>query len=395
MIKSIRLTNFFSFQETTIYLNDLNVLVGINGAGKSNLLKAIKLLRSVIVEDGISSLLYNTWGGFGAMQFLGEKEKDYVQLEFELDGKVLSEFGYRFRENVFYRIRFHQLPSTTNYYICEKVMTKQDGTDAYPYLQFDNGEGKIAEGKGRDQLQIGYQNAKPYESMLSQIADQDRYPQLYALKEALKEIVVYDNFDTTPSGGMRKPNFSNAVRRLTVDGANLSQILNTIKINDKPNYRKIQDALLTINPNFRGIDFNFIGGNIELMLDEGALGSAVHTTHISDGTLRFLCLLAILYNDKRGKIVCIDELETALHPDMIHLIMAAIQESSVTTQYILPTHSDKVLNQIELKNVYVFEKDDDNMSCVKRFDEQHFIEWAKDYSVGRLWQNGDLGGNRF
>lgn len=140
MIKSIRLTNFFSFQETTVYLNDLNLLVGINGAGKSNLLKAIKLLRSVIIEDGMSTLLYNTWGGFDAMCFLGKKERDFVQLEFELDGQVLSNFGYRFRENIFYRIRFHHLPSTMNYYICEKVMTKWDGEDAYFYLQFDNGE---------------------------------------------------------------------------------------------------------------------------------------------------------------------------------------------------------------------------------------------------------------
>lgn len=395
MIKSIRLTNFFSFQETTVYLNDLNLLVGINGAGKSNLLKAIKLLRSVIIEDGMSTLLYNTWGGFDAMCFLGKKERDCVQLEFELDGQVLSDFGYHFRENIFYRIRFHHLPSTMNYYICEKVMTKRDGEDAYLYLQFDNGEGKIAEGKGRAQTLINYQNVKPNESMLSQISDQDRYPQLYALKEALKEIVVYDNFDTTPSSGMRKPNFSNAVKRLTGDGANLSQILNTIKINDKVNYRKIQEALSTINPYFEGIDFNFIGGNIELMLDEGGLGGAIHTTHISDGTLRFLCMLAILYNEKRGKLVCVDELETALHPDMIYVLMSAIHESYEETQYILPTHSDKVLNQVELQNVIVIEKGVQNETIVKHFDDSHFLEWAKDYSTGRLWQNGDIGGNRF
>jgi len=77
--------------------------------------------------------------------------------------------------------------------------------------------------------------------------------------------------------------------------------MNTTKINYKASYKKIAATLNEVNPNFSGFDFNFIGGNIELMLKEKGLNSSVHVSNISDGTLRYLCLLAILFNPDRGR----------------------------------------------------------------------------------------------
>jgi predicted ATPase len=77
--------------------------------------------------------------------------------------------------------------------------------------------------------------------------------------------------------------------------------MNTTKINYKASYKKIAATLNEVNPNFSGFDFNFIGGNIELMLKEKGLNSSVHVSNISDGTLRYLFLLAILFNPDRGR----------------------------------------------------------------------------------------------
>ena len=194
---------------------------------------------------------------------------------------------------------------------------------------------------------------------------------------------------------MRKPVPPGLSNRLLPDGSNLPLVLNSIKINDKNSYTGIAEALNAVNPLFNGFDFNFLGSSIELLLDEKGLNKAVHVTHISDGTLRYLCLLAIIFNARRGKLVCIDEPEVGLHPDMVGELIQAIVETSDATQYIISTHSDHILNRLSVENIIVFEKDETNKTIVKDFKDKEFVDWASQYSTGSLWRNGDLGGNRY
>ena len=105
--------------------------------------------------------------------------------------------------------------------------------------------------------------------------------------------------------------------------------------------------------------------------------------------------MAIIHNPKRGRFVCIDEPEVGLHPDMICEIMEAMEEASETTQFLISTHSELVLNQTTIDNVIVGEKDEENAPCIKTFRTDKYKEWAADYSTGNLWRNGDLGGNRY
>ena len=262
-------------------------------------------------------------------------------------------------------------------------------------MQIDNGGGFVKEGRGGEQQLVNYELDNPSESILSQLVDKDRYYQIYTLREAIKDIAIYSYFNTTSSSPIRKPVLPGFTNRLAKDGSNLPQVLNAIKVTDKQSYAKISDALTAVNPNFRGFDFNFLGTSIELLLDEVGLNRAIHVTHISDGTLRYLCLLAIVFNPRRGRLVCIDEPEVGLHPDMLSELMQAIIESSRTTQFVISTHSSLLLNQLSLSDVIVFEKNDHNSSEVKDFRAKEYVDWAKQYSTGTLWRNGDLGGNRY
>ena len=395
MIKSIRLKNFFSFSSQIIELEDLNMLIGINGAGKSNFIKAIQVLKATVTESEIPNLLINKWGGFDSVCFLGAQDANGIELEYEFDPEIIGIYGYHFQESVFYRIRFHKIASSQNYYVCESFHTKVNGKCNYRYMQIDNGKGFVREGISKAQQTVQYEFDNASDSVLNQLVDKDRYYQIYTLREAIKDISIYSYFDTTASSPIRKPVQPSSSNRLFADGSNLPQVLNSIKINDKNNYHKISESLNAINPYFNGFDFNFLGSNIELLLDETKLNKAIHVTHISDGTLHYLCLLSIIYNSKRGKLVCIDEPEIGLHPDMISEIITAIQETTNETQYIISTHSDHILDKIAVKNILVFEKDDTNSSCIKDFKETDFINWAAQYATGKLWRDGDLGGNRY
>jgi len=394
MLKSIELSNFFSFHTVKVELGELNTLIGINGSGKTNFMKAISVLKAIVVDGGLQNLMLNQWGGFDAIYYAGshsQNEKPVIKLRYEFSPEALSGYGYTFLEPVIYEIRFYKVASTQNYSISEVLKT----ATGYSYFGMKRGKGFAMEGISSDQHRVEYNLDGGTESIFSQVIDKDRYLQVYALREAIKSIATYSYFDTTASSPIRKPVMPTVAVRLQHDGSNLPQLLNKIKINNKPGYKAIKKALNSVNPSYTGIDFNILGSNIELMLEEDKLERSVHVTHISDGTLRYLCLLSIIYNAQRGSLVCIDEPEIGLHPDMIAEIIEGIQTNCMGSQFIISTHSEYVLNQVNVGDVMVCEKDEDNATQISTFSDSEIQEWASSYATGRLWRNGDLGGNRY
>jgi len=394
MLNSIEISNFFSFHHEEVKLKGLNALVGINGSGKTNFLKAVHILKAVVTEGGLQDLIINMWGGFDAVFYAGQLDpegKPVVKLKFEFDQSIISKYGYLFTEPVIYQIRLSKVASTQNFSVCETLKTRS----GYTYFRMNRGKGFAMEGASNDQHKVEYQLSDEGDSIFNQLVDKDRYVQIFAIREAMKSIAIYSYFDTTFKSPIRKPVMPTTAIRLRHDGANLPQLLNKIKINNKSDYNAIKQALNDVNPNYTGIDFNILGANIELMLEEDSLNRSIHVTHISDGTLRYLCLLAIVFNAQRGELVCIDEPEIGLHPDMVAEIVEGIKSKSFDSQFVVATHSEHVLNQLRVGDVLVFEKDEYNATLVQSFCEDDYEEWAASYATGRLWRNGDLGGNRY
>jgi predicted ATPase len=105
--------------------------------------------------------------------------------------------------------------------------------------------------------------------------------------------------------------------------------------------------------------------------------------------------LAILCNPNRGSLVCIDEPETGLHPDMIAGIGRLINEVSTDSNMIISTHSAHLLNSFEIENIRVIEKDESNATKIFQYTIKDFEGWYEDFSPETMWRNGDLGGNRW
>jgi len=399
MIKTIKITNFLSFESEIFPLDkNLNILVGINGAGKSNFLKTIRLLKEGVSGVGLKKYLIDMLGGFDNIYFKNDKgEIEFIEIEYTFDSEKIREFGFRFVEDITYSIKLYKSPSVGNYYVKEKITNSR----GFIYLDFENGTGVLnelldTEDPSKKTKLVRYNDfVDSTELALSKVYDTDRYFALSTIRKAISDIMVYDYFDTTPKSSIRKPMLPTSEKRLLSDGTNLPQILNTLKINYKSGYTKIASMLNEVNSKFKGFDFNFLGGNIELMLEEDYINSSIHVTSISDGTLRYLCLLAILYNPERGSIICIDEPEVGLHPDMISNIGNAIIEASEKSTIIISTHSENLLNCFELENIRVFEKDEHNSSKVFVYNKSDFKGWYEDFSSGKMWRLGDIGGNRW
>ncbi len=403
MIKEISISNFLSFENEKFTLNDKQtILVGINGSGKSNFLKSIRLLKEGVAGMSLRKYIIDTLGGLDNIlfkKFESANSVNHIEIIYTLNSKVLHEYGFKFTDDIIYSIELYKNPSVTNYYVKEKIQSSR----GFLYLEFDNGTGVLNELNKdkdvRDRRKTGLVKyldfVEPTELALSKIYDTDRYFALSTIRKAIGGIMVYDYFDTTPKSLIRKPMLPTSEKKLLLDGANLPQILNTIKISHKSSYNHIAKLLNEVNSKFKGFDFNFIGGNIELMLEEENLGSSIHVSSISDGTLRYLCLLSILFNPERGCLVCIDEPEVGLHPDMISNISRSIIEASDKTTMLISTHSENLLNSFEIENIRVFEKDENNASKIFSFTKENFEGWYKDFSLGKMWRQGDLGGNRW
>ncbi len=149
------------------------------------------------------------------------------------------------------------------------------------------------------------------------------------------------------------------------------------------------------NPYFKSIEISNLYGQSYLSLREKNMSKAIGALHISDGTLRFLLMESVFYNPSRGVLVAIDEPERGMHPDMIRSIADMMKHAAGQSQIIVATHSPHLLNQFELEDILVFEKDSENSTIIRRVSESDFPDWEGEYLPGQMWLLGQIGGKRW
>jgi predicted ATPase len=414
MIKKITLNNFFSFRDTVVDLEqDVNLLVGINGSGKSNLFKGFDLLKRGM--KGELAELIREWGGFENVFCKcpgGTAHADSVGIKFLLDAAHLSKYNYHFLDDVEYQIILRKKPAFDNFDVIEWVNFVKTGKDEqFTQLSFNHGRGYIIEKKivskdisDKDDIASGirtwhkveYDDKNPEELVLADINDSDRYPALTALSKALKSIDLYHYLNVRNNSPLRRSMSATGEEKLHREGDNLFPVLNTLEIKHTQVSERIRERLNVVNDKFNDLRFLQYGSGVfQAFLKEKKLTGAIHAAHVSDGTLLFLCLLAILLNPAKGSVVFIDEPEKGLHPDMLVELGALIAEASLNSQIIIATHSPQLLNGFKLRNIRVFEKDESNTSVVKSYEESDFSEWYEEFAPGYMWEKGEFGGVRY
>ena len=136
-------------------------------------------------------------------------------------------------------------------------------------------------------------------------------------------------------------------------------------------------------------------GFVQLRVRESS-GISVPAVRLSDGTLRWLALLAILLNPAPPPVTCIDEPELGLHPDAIHTLADLLVEASTRTQLIVTTHSDALLDAFtDTPEVVCVCEKVEGSTVIQRLDKEHLKFWLDQYSLGKLWMSGEIGGNRW
>lgn len=400
MIKELIIRDFFSFKgEHTIELTPgVNILLGINGSGKTSFLRAVTLLYEGIAGGGLSAL-FRQWGTYNAIiNACGEDKPECFSITYVFDAETLKRLvpASPFRKDVYYKITVFPIGDGTSYSLCETLYSEDSRgkKKTFSYLEFRNGIGQISvrTKNGIEVEKYGGGMLSAQELALRQITDPQRYLPSFVVREAINSVAGYSKFNFDK---VRQPAEGNDMKRLVSTGENLSQLLSNLNNNHTFQYEKIRESLGDINPNFTGIGYHFFGSRLYLSLREKNLSHAIDALHISDGTLKYMLLLAIFHNPDRGALVYIDEPESCLHPDMIRSVAKMMKSAAKTSQIIVATHSALLLNAFELDDILVFEKNDRNESQIKRYSEGDFEDYEGEILPGQLWLNGEIGGKRW
>ncbi len=386
MLKELRVSRLLSFgpEGCRLPLEPLNVLIGPNGSGKSNLIEAVSLLRAAPTK--LAAPVRDS-GGVG--DWIWRREPDAVA---SVAAVVENPKG---AQAIRHRLSFRaagQLFELVDEAI-ENEHPYEGHEDVYFYYRYQ---------EGRPVLNVRHEGARhlqredlaPDESILSQRRDPEQYPEITFLARRYEKIAIYREWTFGRYAAPRQPQKADEPNdRLLPDGGNLGLVLNRLR-QDSSTKRRILEELKSLYDGVEDFDVLVQGGTVQLFLHEDGL--AVPATRLSDGTLRYLCLLAVLCDPEPPPLVCLEEPELGLHPDILPSLARLLKDASERTQLILTTHSDILVDEFtdRPEAVVVCERGDGG-TTMRRLEAEDLADWLERYRLGQLWTQGEIGGVRW
>jgi predicted ATPase len=185
--------------------------------------------------------------------------------------------------------------------------------------------------------------------------------------------------------------------RLARDSSNLAQVLKAWRDRGEQSvFDKLLEHLRKFYEPVKDVDTELLGTHLRIMIKEEGLVSRTPASRLSDGTLRWLMLLIVLLDPTPPPVICIDEPELGLHPDMISTLADLLRDASTRTQLIVTTHSQSLVSEFsdDPESVCVCEKVE-GATGIRRLSKEKLSSWLEDYSLGQLWAKGEIGGNRW
>ena len=407
LLRSLRLENFLSYGKAIhLGLEPLNVFIGQNASGKSNLIQAIELLRAAPTN---LSLPFIQGGGVEEWLYKGGTQAPIAGVEVVTDDSPNSEASSHYFESLSHSFYFASVGHNFSL-ISEGITPSSNDWRSLPppdfsYYQYRNGnpvitvqhrtvtpDGDVVDEEWEEKSLTGI---KPELSILSQRYDPEAYPSLSYLSDQYRSIKIYRHFNFDGSNSMRRaqqPDLPSDF--LEEDGRNLSLILNDLQFRGV--MPKIVEKLQSVYEDVEDIAIRVGGGTVQTFIRERGMSSPIPATRLSDGTLRYLCLLAILYHPTPPPLICLEDPEIGLHPDLISSLAEMLKDASLRTQLIVTTHSDLLVSKFseEPGAVVVCERTPDG-TTLERLEAGKLGSWLEEYSLGEVWLKGGLGGTRW
>ena len=351
-LRKVKIEGFKSIESAELALNDLNVVIGANGSGKSNLIGVFRLLERVLshnlqvyVASEPDRLLHH-----------GRKKTPALSLDFTFDKNA---YGFK-------------LKAAQDALIFEYERVDYSGYWSY-------GE-PIAVGHKESKLE---EAAKSYHNKIPQYV----FPKV-------RNLVVYHFHDTSDTSPAKQTCDVSDNRAFRPDAANLPAYLYWLQEKHPLQFRHIEEHIRLVAPFFDRFELapsRLNDKKIKLEWRQKGSDAYFDAYSLSDGTIRFICLATLLLQPKPPALILLDEPELGLHPFAIRILAEIIEAAAKRVQVILATQSVTLLNNFEPKDIIVAENDG-LKTTFNRLDEEKLKHWLEEFSLGELWEKNVLGG---
>jgi predicted ATPase len=224
----------------------------------------------------------------------------------------------------------------------------------------------------------------------------DLYPELTYVGTQFGRIRFYREWNLGRCSAPRLPQKADLPEDfLLEDCSNLGLVLNDLQ-NRSDTKRRLLEKLRLFYERVEDFTTKVQGGTVQVFFHEKGLKAPVPATRLSDGTLRYLSLLLILCHPTPPPLVCIEEPELGLHPDVLPALAELFMEAATRAQFIVTTHSDSLISALSEvpEAVVVCERNEDG-TTLRRLEAPKLAEWLNRYKLGELWRMGEIGGTRW
>lgn len=355
-VKSLSVSGYKSIRELKDFqLNKLNVLIGANGAGKTNFINLFRLLNEMYEQQ--LQLYVQKQGGPDSLLHFGRGTSERLHAEF-----YFSANGYK----------FDLVPTSDNRLVFELEQSWFGGvfyrTSSSSTLGAGHTESKLKDAKDR---------YSPY------------------VRESVSNWRVYHFHDTSDTAKVKQRHAANDNLRLKPDAANLAAYLRMLKEKHEAEYQRIIETIRLVMPFFD--DFVHRPGEpeyVELEWQQKGKPDTPFKAHmLSDGSLRFICLATLLLQPVSllPDTILIDEPELGLHPYAITVLVDIFKQVAEDKQLIVSTQSVELVNELSPQDVVVVDQEE-GASTFRRYTEEELSGWLQEYSMGEIWKRNILGG---
>lgn len=362
MIDRLVIKGYKSIKDQEVFLRPINILIGGNGVGKSNFISVFSLIRN-LYEGNLGEYVFDK-GGADNFLYFGKKTTQEIELDIYFGDVNEKESRNRFIVN----LRESQ----------DSLYIKYLGTAFLPVSLWHEQEYE--------------RNAK--ESNFRNI----HTGQAFWVNSRLKEFEVYHFHDTGDKSPMKGKCNIDDNRQLKRDGSNIAAFLYYLQEKHTKHFIRIEKTVQSIAPFFDRFVLvpNLLKEDqIQLEWREvGAPDSYFNAYHLSDGTLRFICLATLLMQPEPPKTIIIDEPELGLHPVAINKLAGLIRKASKEVQIIISSQSVNLIDNFEPEDIIIADREE-KATVFKRLDQSALKSWLEEYSLGEVWEKNIIGGQPF
>jgi len=370
-ISELHIQGYKRLRDVKLPLRELTVLIGPNASGKTSVLQVLHLLARAAGRD------------------LGDALRDLGGID-----RIVSRGAGATDLTVTCSLTTHDGRRAGEYDVCVQGLGGGLHVVAGERLSLPEGQVLFLVSDGAVHTEFPASAhyptpPDPQQTLLSQVSPANAPEDAH--RRSFRDVALFRPFDVGPGAPVWR---SQQVRPASVPGPNAEDLLaavQTLRSRSPDMFETYEAALRAGFPAYQALDLEPVGaGQVALTWRER--GQTYYAHELSEGTLRFLWLCAILHSSDPPRMVLIDEPEVSLHPELLKILSGLLDDASHRTQLLVATQSPELVSWLKPEQVVVLDLDEEGWTKATPATDLDLDEWLRRYTLGELWVRGDLGG---